>query len=225
MAWVMASIRFTLNRRRAQGFVDTRVADIARNLRSATSAQGDGIMVSSAPRNSRSLDRPPSAGADAMLSITTTGSVTPSASCGPPPFFDCPLTARPERGSMPRAPSAVDVYLAVHAFSANPVGTTCSANGGTFYYDDATPAEQRLLRNVHRRHRPGHVQCGPHVLDHRRHRAFAGASGFGTGSVQLNPLDFSYVETPVSRSHRPRRSRCSPWPSWPSPECTAQAKR
>lgn len=80
------------------------------------------------------------ASAEAILSITGTGSVTVGATCGPPPFFDCPLTAN---GTAVEASALFGPWTFTSPFtlfSANPISATVFRNGGTFYYDDPSAA-------------------------------------------------------------------------------------
>lgn len=136
----------------------------------------------------------PSVRADVILSITTTGSVTPSASCGPPPFFDCVLTAT---GTGVDASGALGPWMfssPFMLFSAKPVSATEFRNGGTFYYDDPTAANNDFFGTF-----TGVFDLATFSAVHTYVIAggtgvFAGASGFGTSSLQVNPLDFTFVE-------------------------------
>lgn len=135
--------------------------------------------------------------ADAAISINGAGSVAADASCPAPPSppFDCPLLAT---GT---GVDAAGIYGPWHfvspftLFSANPVSPTMFRNGGTFYYDDLTAANNDFFGTF-----TGVFDLVTFSANHNYvitggTGAFAGASGFGTGSVQVNPLDFSYVDT------------------------------
>ena len=136
----------------------------------------------------------PSAHADTILSITTIGSVTPSASCGPPPFFDCLLTATGMGVDAAGVLGPWTFSSPFMLFSADPVSATEFRNGGTFYYDDLTPANNDLFGTF-----TGVFNLATFSAVHTNTITggtgiFAGASGVGTSSVQVNPADFTYVD-------------------------------
>jgi hypothetical protein len=139
----------------------------------------------------------PPADADVIIAVTHTGQVTFDASCPPPPNppFDCPLTANGTGVDATGTFGPWAVTAPFILFSANPVGPTMFRNGGTFFYDDQSPANNDFFGTF-----TGVIDLATFTAVHTYSitggtGAFAGASGFGTGSVQLNPLDNTYVET------------------------------
>lgn len=141
------------------------------------------------------------ANAGTIISVTGSGSVAVDPSCGPPPFFDCPLTAT---GTAVDASSTFGPWnfsSPFMLFSADPVSATVFRNGGTFYYDDPSPANNDFFGTF-----SGLFDLATFTAVHTYlitggTGAFAGASGRGTGSVVVNPADFTYVET--ARFHIP----------------------
>jgi hypothetical protein len=139
----------------------------------------------------------PAANADTILSITSTGSVAFSPGCPPPPSppFDCPLTATGTAVDATGTFGPWNFSSPFTLFSADPVSATVFRNGGTFHYDDPSPANNDFFGTF-----TGQIDLATFSSIHTYFitggsGAFAGASGFGTGSVQVNPLDFTYIET------------------------------
>jgi len=135
--------------------------------------------------------------AGTTISIGGTGSVTPDASCPAPPLppFDCPLLATGTGVDASGLYGPWSFSSPFTLFSADPVSPTMFRNGGTFYYNDLTAANNDFFGTF-----TGVFDLMTFSANHSYvitggTGAFAGASGFGTGSVQINPIDFSYAET------------------------------
>jgi hypothetical protein len=131
-----------------------------------------------------------------ILSITTTGFVTPSATCPPPPSpaFDCLLTASGTGIDALGTFGPWTFSSPFMLFSANPVSATEFHNGGTFSYDDSSPSNNDFFGTF-----SGVFDLATFTAIHTYvvtggTGEFAVGRGFGTGIVQVNPLDLTYVE-------------------------------
>ena len=137
------------------------------------------------------------ASAGNILSVTGIGSVTPSPSCPPPPSppFDCLLTAN---GTAADASASFGPWAFTSPFmlfSANPVSATEFRNGGTFYYDDMSPANDDFFGTFTGIFNLVTFTAAHTYLITGGTGAFAGAIGVGTGTIQVNPLNLQYVDS------------------------------
>jgi len=137
-----------------------------------------------------------------VISVTGSGQVLPGVDCPLPPALplDCELTAT---GTYLDTTGIYGPWIFTSpfmTFSANQPSPTQFLNAGTFVYDDPSPANNDFFGSF-----TGVFDASTFIALHSYvitggAGVFAGASGTGTGSVQINPY-LTYVET--TRFHVP----------------------